>query len=60
MRELEDELLMYPRSKNDDLLDGLYYATRRMYEPDHQIVEKKDDLKHYLGVNFNQGSWKVA
>lgn len=60
MRELEDELLMYPRLKNDDLLDGLYYATRRMYEPDHQIVEKKDDLKHYLGVNFNQGSWKVA
>lgn len=43
MQALVDELLMYPRGKNDDLLDGLYYATRRMYPPDH-VTEVKTNL----------------
>ena len=30
-----DELLMYPRGRHDDTLDGFYYATRKLIEPHH-------------------------
>lgn len=33
MAELIDELLMYPRSKHDDLLDALYYACKNNFPP---------------------------
>ena len=33
MKELEDELLLYPRSKHDDLLDALYYACKLNFIP---------------------------
>ena len=33
MSALKDELLMYPRGKHDDLLDGLYYAMLNLYKP---------------------------
>lgn len=39
MTELEDELNMYPRGKHDDLLDGLYYATRKLIPPAHEVQE---------------------
>jgi len=35
MNHLLDELLMFPRGKHDDLLDGLYYATKNNYTPNH-------------------------
>lgn len=35
MYELINELELYPNGKHDDLLDGLYYATRRLIPPDH-------------------------
>lgn len=35
MNELRDELLMYPRGKHDDLLDGLYYGNKGSYRPHH-------------------------
>lgn len=44
MNALEEELNMYPRGKNDDLLDGLYYATRLMYCPDHTLPQPKSDI----------------
>jgi len=40
--ELRDELLMYPRGKHDDLLDGLFYATKGIYPPNHSIEDKSD------------------
>ena len=33
---LKDELLLYPRCKNDDTLDALYYAFKRNYIPEHE------------------------
>lgn len=33
MRELRDELLLYPRGKNDDLLDGFFYANKNVWAP---------------------------
>jgi hypothetical protein len=34
-RDLYDELVMYPKGKHDDLLDGLYYANKNTYVPEH-------------------------
>jgi len=36
---LKNELLMYPRGKHDDLLDGLYYGMKGSYKPDHSGTE---------------------
>jgi predicted phage terminase large subunit-like protein len=51
MQNLVDEMLLFPRGKHDDLLDGLYYAFKGNYAPLH---EEKDvpvlgmrDLKKY-------------
>ena len=30
---LLDELLLYPRGKHDDLLDGFFYANKNCYKP---------------------------
>jgi predicted phage terminase large subunit-like protein len=38
-RDLVDELIMYPRGKHDDLLDGLYYASKGTYKPMHTLVD---------------------
>jgi predicted phage terminase large subunit-like protein len=42
MQALHDELLMYPRGKHDDLLDGLYYATKKIYPPSHNSEENDE------------------
>ena len=58
MIELKDELLLYPRGKHDDLLDGMFYAMKKCYRPSHV-----DEVKH---TNKNEEhevnsiSWKVA
>ena len=36
---LRDELIMYPRGKHDDLLDGLYYAMKGVYGPQHSLED---------------------
>ena len=41
MDALKDELLMFPRGKHDDLLDGLYYATKGNYTPNHGVEQEK-------------------
>lgn len=33
---LVDEMLLYPRGKNDDLLDGLYYSFKGVWKPYHE------------------------
>jgi predicted phage terminase large subunit-like protein len=61
MQDLLDELLMYPRSRNDDLLDGLYYATRGLLKPDHTIQDiEQDEWKYFLRNSNKQKSWLVA
>lgn len=39
MTELEDELMLYPRSKHDDLLDGLFYACKNNFPPISDTIE---------------------
>jgi phage terminase large subunit-like protein len=49
MKALIDQLLMYPRGKNDDLLDGLYYANKGTYVPAHSVlIEEEDKNKHFI------------
>ena len=43
MIELENELMLYPRGKNDDLLDGLFYANKNAYKPSHTLEDQKQE-----------------
>ena len=42
MLEIKDEMLLYPRAKHDDLLDGMYYAMKKIYAPFHKVESGKD------------------
>ncbi len=37
MVEFMNEAYLYPRGKHDDLLDGLYYALKRIWRPSHGL-----------------------
>ena len=58
MEELRDELLLYPRAKNDDLLDGLYYAMKNTYSPVHETSDMKIEKKQY--VRSQSFDWMIA
>ena len=59
MEELKNELLLYPRGKHDDLLDGLFYATKKCFPPAHKEVEIKN--KKVVDESYvDDISWKVA
>ena len=58
MQELKDELLLYPRGKHDDLLDGLYYADFFAKPPRSSIIkndeyERPDDMPKYTRTKIN-------
>ena len=59
MQELKDELLLYPRGKHDDLLDGLYYATKKMYTPFHKKIDKSESKMQFRDKDQKQ-SWLTA
>jgi phage terminase large subunit-like protein len=40
-----DELLTYPRCKNDDCLDGFFYAQKNIYKPFHTVIEDQPKTK---------------
>lgn len=50
MHELYDELTLFPKAKTKDLLDGLYYACKRMRPPSHSVAEKKIEIPEYEQV----------
>lgn len=45
MQSFEDELLLYPRGKHDDLLDGFFYANKNAYRPSHDGNEATEEEK---------------
>ena len=59
MQELKDELLLYPRGKHDDLLDGLYYATKKIYKPFHKKVDN-DEANRETNSSLQDNSWLTA
>jgi phage terminase large subunit-like protein len=58
MEELRDELLLYPRGKHDDLLDGLFYAMKKCFPPNHKSIEKEKPKQS--SVDIDDISWKIA
>ena len=60
MQELKDELLLYPRGKHDDLLDGLYYATKKIYPPNHGEYSKSTEKNDQKGIIISKNSWMTA
>ena len=59
MQELKDELLLYPRGKHDDLLDGLYYATKKIWNPFHKKIDK-DEVNRENNERNQDSSWLTA
>lgn len=55
---LKDELLLYPRGKHDDLLDGLYYAMKKCYTPNH-VVENKSNQSNNR-TTAKKYDWKTS
>ena len=56
-QELMDELLLFPRGKHDDLLDGLYYANKGSYSPYHEV----EDVPLLTKKRYNLfGDWQIA
>ena len=58
--ELKDELLLYPRGKHDDLLDGLYYATKKTYAPLHTQENQKEEQPFQARLKNLGGGWFTA
>lgn len=46
MTAFMDELVLFPRAKNDDTLDAFYYARKGAYRPYHDITDKKPEERH--------------
>ena len=59
MQELKDELMLYPRGKHDDLLDGLYYATKKVYPPTHKKLEP-EIKKQQKSIENSAEDWLLA
>jgi len=58
MQAFKDELLLYPRGKHDDLLDGFFYANKNCYRPAHQQTEKKQQQEEWY-TRKKAKSWKL-
>jgi predicted phage terminase large subunit-like protein len=60
MTELKDELLLYPRSKHDDLLDGMYYAMKNCYIPHHTGTSSDKTTDTNKRRFLTKKSWMTA
>ena len=58
MQDFKNELLLYPRSKHDDLLDGFYYANKKAYTPTHKAESQDNNKKR--NIFSNDHSWFTA
>lgn len=59
-RDLVDELIMYPRGKHDDLLDGLYYAMKGVYKPLHTLTDALKREDQILLESRQKVDWMVV
>jgi predicted phage terminase large subunit-like protein len=60
MIELRDELLLYPRGKHDDLLDGLFYANKGCYSPFHKDSDLESEKNATFTNKFSNDSWMTV
>lgn len=58
--ELKSEMILHPSTTmHDDTIDGLYWAVKRAYTPDHTVVkEETDEMKYYLRQRQPNKSWQ--
>ena len=59
MTALKDELIMFPRGKHDDLLDGLFYANKKTYAPTHGVINKEEERKS-KNNSFKSIDWMTS
>ena len=59
MLEIKDEMLLYPRAKHDDLLDGMYYAMKKIYAPFHKIKDENEKKTQHF-TKTEQFDWMTA
>ena len=59
MQELKDELMLFPRGRHDDLLDGLYYANKKAYAPTHDKINKEEHAMMARKLN-NPIDWMTS
>ena len=57
MTAFEDELLLYPRGKHDDLLDGFFYANKNAYRPSHDAETEK--ANHKRDYYRKKADWRL-
>lgn len=60
MQEMRNELLLYPRSKHDDLLDGLFYAMKKCYTPHHSGSSKDKQKSSSRSKLLQNNSWLTS
>lgn len=63
MQTFEEELSMYPKGRHEDILDGFFYATRRLMRPTHEVDTHVPDDEEILlnGTRYKQtGNWMTA
>ena len=56
MQDLQNEMLLYPRGKHDDLLDGLFYANKGSYSASHD----KFDIPILGNKGRMRTDWQIA
>lgn len=58
MHRMIDEMLLFPRGRMN-LLDGLWYATRKLTKPDHIVKKESDDDEHFAFqyINRKRNNW---
>ena len=57
MESFLNELLLYPRGKHDDLLDGFFYANKNSYRPIHDGEATTPNRNNYFIRKAK--SWKI-
>jgi predicted phage terminase large subunit-like protein len=62
MEPFINELLLFPRGKHDDLLDGFFYANKGCYPPHHETIDEQASLlsKGKGAVRHKANDWMLA
>lgn len=59
MKPLIDEMMMHPKGKHDDLLDGMYYSFLHAKQPYHNMTKLKRDKMQYPETPI-ENRWQLA
>lgn len=59
MKPLVDEMMMHPKGKHDDLLDGMYYAFLHARQPHHNKTKLKRDKLQFPEPRIDN-NWQLA